>query len=167
MAGEYSEIAEGIENFKLAMRKLAGAVTVVATSGHGITATAVCSVSAEPPSLLVCANRENQFSQMVQQNRFFSVNVLQNEQIELSNVFAGFTDVAYAQRFESGDWQISANGCPYEQNALVCFECELDKVFSYGTHDILIGKVIATRIGQGRPLLYYQRDYVGLAETSV
>ncbi len=151
------------ESFKEAMRYLSGAVTIVATKGHGITATAVCSVSAEPPSLLVCANKENQLAQRIEENRFFSVNILQDKQIELSNVFAGFVkDIPYPRRFESGNWTVSPNGCPLEQEAMVNLECELDKIVSYGTHEIVIGKIISVQIREGKPLLYFDRHYTTL-----
>ncbi len=149
--------------FREGMRFLTGAVCVVATDGlagrHGITATAVSSVSAEPPSLLVCSNRENTLSQFIRINCFFSVNILTDRQVELSNTFAGFTDVDYPARFEVGKWERGKTGVLIESEALVSFECEADSFFAYGTHDVIFGKIVNLIVRQGNPLLYFNRRY--------
>src|SRR4051812_9237673 len=86
--------AAGATPFKQGMRALAGAVTVVSIQGHegtvsGLTATAVCSLSAEPPSLIVCVNRSASIAPALKLDAEFSLNVLAEDQIDIAQAFGG------------------------------------------------------------------------------
>ena len=131
------------EQFRLGMRSLAGAVNIVTTAHaghrHGMTATAVCSATAEPPTVLVCLNRHTTTHGAVAKSGVFCVNVLRAEDWELSTAFSG------AQpgdaRFRSRDWTRLSTGAPVLIEALASFDCRVVKSLAHGTHTVLLGEV--------------------------
>ncbi len=152
--------------FKLGMRSLAGAVTVV-TAMHagrrfGMTATAVCSATAEPPTVLACINRSAATHGAVTRSGAFCVNVLRAEDSELSNVFSGAE--SGEARFRSRDWTRLATGAPVLVNALASFDCRVVKSIAHGTHTVFLGEVQRILVGsKGKPLLYAGGQYAKLA----
>ena len=153
-------------HFKQGMRSLAGAVSIITSiSGgrlHGMTATAVCSASADPPTVLVCVNRGTTTHQAIAEAGVFCVNVLRHEDRELSGLFSG------AQkgegRFRAERWTRLATGSPVLQNALVSFDCRVADRLVHGSHTIFLGAVEQLRIGEkGKPLLYSDGQYAKLA----
>jgi flavin reductase (DIM6/NTAB) family NADH-FMN oxidoreductase RutF len=152
--------------FKLAMRAFAGAVTLITSShaGHryGMTATAVCSVSADPPTLLVCINRATTTHGAIARSGAFCVNVLRDSDRELSAIFSG------AQkgegRFRYGEWLRLTSGAPVLASALVSFDCRVAARHDHGTHSVFFGEVHDLRMGaKGKPLLYANGQYAKLA----
>lgn len=163
------EHAAGTEQFRLGMRNLAGAVTLVTTShgGHryGMTASAVCSVSAEPPALLVCINRAANTHGAVAKSGVFCINVLRAEDHELSGLFSG--SQKGEARFRAGQWTRLATGSPVLLGALAAFDCRVAKRIAHGTHTIFVGQVEQVLLGRrGRPLLYVDGQYAKLASLS-
>jgi flavin reductase (DIM6/NTAB) family NADH-FMN oxidoreductase RutF len=155
-----------VEHFRLGMRSLAAAVNIVTTahSGHryGMTATAVCSVSAEPPALLACLNHVTSTYSAVQKAGVFCVNVLRAEDSELSTAFAGAQ--SGESRFRSKEWIRLATGAPALVDALASFDCRVVKTIEHGTHTIFLGQVEHILIGRkGKPLLYAGGQYAKLA----
>lgn len=151
----------GAAEFKRAMRRVSSAVTIVTTSTpkgerRGVTATAVCSLTADPPSLIVCVNRATWVGQIVPSSGVFCVNVLARHQRRVAETFAGFTGHIAEARFEVGAWDASALGAPALQGALVTFACRLARCVDFGTHVILIGDVDRTALGpeDSAPLIY-------------
>lgn len=145
--------------FLAGMRKVAGAVSVITTAGNdgerrGLTATAVCSLSVEPPSLIVCVNRKTRVAQFVPDSGIFAVNVLSHEQESIARAFAGQTGLAGNDRFAVGEWEAGTTGAPIVRGALTAFECQLERIVEHTTHIILIGRVVATVLGGGRSLVY-------------
>ncbi|PSJ56776.1 flavin reductase family protein [Kumtagia ephedrae] len=145
--------------FLAGMRKVAGAVTVVTTIGsdgerRGLTATAICSLSAEPPSLIACVNRKTWVAQFVPASGVFAVNVLSHAQEDVARAFAGQTALAAGERFSIGEWQAGATGAPVVRDGLATFECRLERLVHHATHVILIGHVVATVLGEGHSLVY-------------
>ena len=145
--------------FLAGMRRVAGAVTVITTTGsdgerRGLTATAVCSLSADPPSLIACVNRKTWVAQFVPQAGVFAVNVLSHSQEPIARTFAGHTALAGADRFAAGDWRTGRSGAPVVAGALASFECRLGKLIEHATHIILIGEVVETTVGDGDSLVY-------------
>jgi flavin reductase (DIM6/NTAB) family NADH-FMN oxidoreductase RutF len=136
--------------FKQAMRTLVGGVTVIAArSGEsylGITATAVCSLSAEPPSLLVCINRSASLATPMRAGLRFSVNILGAGHEHTASMFAGMTGARGQARFASGSWHRSENDVPFLVDARSSLECEAVEVLERYTHLIVIGNVIAIRV---------------------
>src|ERR1044072_7854581 len=102
--------------FREAMSRLGAAVHVITTAGPGgkagTTATAVCSVSDAPPTLLVCLNRRSQTNPLVVENGVFCVNTLGHDGADIADVFAGRTGVAGGDRFASGEWRTLSTGSP-------------------------------------------------------
>ncbi|GAB2180906.1 flavin reductase family protein [Denitratisoma sp. agr-D3] len=151
--------------FKTGMRQLTAAVTLVTTqtadgNRSGLTATAVCSVSAEPPILLVCVNRASGSYAAIREAGRFAVNVLAAEDIDLSNRFA--SAVSGDERFHHGEWDSLASGAPTLVNALANFDCTLLEVKDMGSHGVFFGQVEALRIRPGDdpvPLLYGEGNY--------
>lgn len=154
--------------FLAGMRKVAGAVSVITTAGNdgerrGLTATAVCSLSVEPPSLIVCVNRKTRVAQFVPDSGIFAVNVLSHAQEAIARAFAGQTGLAAADRFSVGEWGTGATGAPVIAGALASFECTLDQIVEHTTHIILIGRVVATALGEGRSLVYLDGAFSSVA----
>ena len=153
------------EQFRLGMRRLAGAVNIVtaAYAGHrfGLTATAVCSATAEPPTALICINRSAATHAAIARSRVFCINVLRAEDAELANAFSG-TQSGEA-RFGSGQWLRLASGAPALASALASFDCRVAKSLDHGTHTVFLGEVGSIVIARkGRPLLYADRQYARL-----
>jgi flavin reductase (NADH) len=152
--------------FKLGMRSLAHAVNVItaAHGGHryGMTATAVCSATAEPPTVLVCLNRNSGTHAGVTASKAFCVNVLRAEDSELSNLFSGAQ--SGEGRFKAREWSKLATGSPILLDALVSFDCRVVKKIAQGTHTVFLGQVLQVVFGKkGKPLLYAEGQYAKLA----
>lgn len=148
------------DRFIDAMRLLTGAVTIV-TSGEdgtaaGLTATAVCSFSADPPRLLVCLNRAGgTFRSLVDSGRF-CVNVLGDDQQDLAMAFAGRTGMVGGDKFAGDDWQALSGEAPRHRGALVAVNCHLHLMTVLGSHAVVIGDVVATHFGPHRASLLYR-----------
>ncbi len=146
------------ELFKQGMRQLVGAVTLIttkdATQRRGMTATAVCSLSAEPPSLLVCINRTAEAHDVILSGRCFCVNVLPYQQQSLAESFAGRDGSKGEARFQRGSWGSLVTGAPCLEDSLAAFDCALADTHELETHTIFIGRVVAVHRMGGEPLLY-------------
>lgn len=159
-----------VQQFKLGMRTLAGAVNIITSthSGHryGMTATAVCSATAEPPTVLVCINRLATTHDAVAKSRVFCVNVLRAEDWQLSTTFSGAQ--AGEGRFKSGNWTRLTTGSPVLVDALVSFDCRVVKKVVHGTHTVFLGEVEQILVGnKGKPLLYSEGQYARLASLTL
>ncbi|WP_394661017.1 NADH-dependent FMN reductase RutF [uncultured Acinetobacter sp.] len=148
--------------FRQGMSNLGAAVHVITTDGiagkSGFTASAVCSVTDSPPTLLVCLNRGASVFKTFEQNKVLCVNTLAAHQAHLSNLFGGKTSMS--DRFAQGDWDCLLTQSPVLQDALVSFDCEVVKSVSVGSHDVLICEVRAIQQCQGKnPLMYFNRHY--------
>lgn len=155
--------------FRVAMRNLAGACTIIATGPPddpaGLTATAVCSLSARPPRLLVCVNRSTQTHRMIDKTRRLSVNVLADQHMELASSFGGITPSPGGQgRFAQGNWSIGSTGVMVLADAAASFECSLWQTVAAGTHTIFLCDVESVRHGSpgSRPLLYFNGEFARL-----
>lgn len=156
----------GVAQFKLGMRALAGAVSIITCNhaGHryGMTATAVCSATAEPPTVLACINRGTTTHGAIAKSGVFCVNVLRFEDRELSGAFSG-TQKGEG-RFREADWTRLATGSPVLSNALVSFDCRVANRLEHGTHTVFLGEVAALHLGRkGKALLYADGQYAKLA----
>src|SRR5712671_764850 len=158
------------EQFKVGMRTLAGAVNIITgmQAGHryGMTATAVCSATADPPTVLACINRLASTHGAVAKSKAFCVNVLRAEDWELSTSFSGAQ--SGETRFKSRDWARLATGSPVLIDSLVSFDCRVVKSVVHGTHTIFLGQVEQVLIGKkGKPLLYSEGQYAKLASLTL
>jgi flavin reductase (DIM6/NTAB) family NADH-FMN oxidoreductase RutF len=150
------------------MRRLAGGVAIVTTRlgevRAGLTATSVCSLTAEPPRLLVCVHREADAHDLIHGSRVFAVNVLGPAHRELADRFGGREDSHGPSRFALGCWRSGAGGVPILADAAASFQCHLVEAVAAGTHTIFIGEVEAV-VGQDGAdgLVYHDRAYRRLA----
>ena len=150
------------------MRRLAAGVTIVtARLGEvraGLTATAVCSLTAEPPRLLACVHREADAHGLILDSRLFAVNLLTPAHQALSDHFGGRDESHGPTRFSVGAWAVGATGVPILTDAAAVFECRLVEAVAASTHSILIGEVVAMRHeDDAAALVYHDRAYHRLA----
>lgn len=125
--------------FKQSMRLLAGGVCILATNSEGewcgMTITAVCSLTVDPPSLVACVNRNTGTHQIMSRTKRMSINVLSNDQTDMAELFASST-VRGRQRFESDKWIEMASGVPALVDALAVLDCEVLQQTSLGEHSV-------------------------------
>jgi flavin reductase len=150
--------------FREAMSRLGAAVHVITTAGPagktGATATAVCSVSDAPPTLMMCLNRRSQTNPVVLENGVFCVNTLGATGAEIADIFAGRTGVQGSDRFATGEWTVLATGSPVLTSAVIAFDCRISEVRSVGSHNVFFGAVEIVRLGPSGPaLVYHERAY--------
>jgi len=168
-----------VGEFKKTMRHCTGAVALVTVGREagrrtGLTVTAVCSLSDDPPSLLVCINRNASAHPRIREDRCFGVNFLNQEQVPLALTFSGQNGVDGDDRFCFGNWTTGITGAPLLDDAIASFDCELREEFETKTHSIFIGNVRGVRAAStAQPLLYLRgafhsveaiRDVVSLGD---
>ena len=151
-----------VDDFKKALQLWASGVTVVTTSSEkfgvqGMTVTAFTSVSVNPPQVLVCINDSAESGAGIEESQSFAVNILNADQQDLSNQFAGGT--SQQQRFENTDWKAGITGAPILNNTLMSLDCKVVEKVLAGTHWIIIGEVQDCVCRSGEPLLYYRGAY--------
>jgi flavin reductase len=152
----------GRDDFRNAMARLGAAVNVITTDGPGgragFTASAVCSVTDTPPTLLVCLNRAASVYPAFQANGVLCVNALAAGQQVLSNLFGGKTPMD--ERFAAARWGSKATGSPVLEDAAVSFDCRIDRRVDVGTHEVLFCEVLAIQVGGvAHGLIYFDRRY--------
>jgi flavin reductase (DIM6/NTAB) family NADH-FMN oxidoreductase RutF len=154
-------------SFRRLMGSLAAGVTVVTTrdrDGHpqGLTATAVCLVSLEPPLLLVCIDRQAECHEAFLAAEAFAVNLLREGQEALSRRFARKD----SQKFEGISHRQGVIGAPLLTDVLASVECRVHARYPGGDHTIFVGEAVhslfAPHEGTRTPLLYFQGGYARL-----
>lgn len=146
--------------FRSAMRELPGSVTIVTAGAgaerRGLTATAVCSLSVEPPSLIACVNRQTDGYAAISRFGAFCVNVIAAEDEALADRFAGRDGARGVDRFAQGNWTTLATGAPVLQGALAAFDCAVVEAIDYNSHTVFIGGVRAIAVAPQRSALIYR-----------
>jgi flavin reductase len=150
--------------FREGMSQLVAAVNVVTTDGPGgkagFTATAVCSVSDAPPTLLLCLNRKSSSGPILEKNQVFCVNTLSSHCESVADVFAGRTGAVKDARFVTGTWSTLKTGAPVLDTAVVAFDCRLVEIRTVGSHNVIFGAVVDVRVNAANPaLIYHNRVY--------
>ena len=148
--------------FRQVMSRLAGGVTVVTTldsahEPHGFTATAVCSVSLEPPLVLVCVEREAHTPGAIRASGRYAVNFLHSDDASASDRFAGSGE----HKFAGVEWSAAPNGSPLLPGVLAWLECDVEQDVDAGDHTIFIGRVSAGNVERpdAAPLIHYCGRY--------
>lgn len=154
-----SDVASG---FRQAMRRVASTVSIItAVDGdrrHGMTVTALTSVSMEPPSLIVCINRSTRLHEIMMRADTFCANVLNSGQEEHSRAFSGA--VPHDLRFDVGAWANDVPGHIYLADAQANLFCRRVSFMSHGTHTVFIGAVEGARVRDPvAPLIYLDAAY--------
>lgn len=148
--------------FREGMSRLGAAVNLIATDGpagrHGLTVSAVCSVTDTPPMLLVCINRKAFAHDAFVRNGVLSVNVLHDGHQDLSKAFARWTG---EDRFVASNWLPGETGAPCLSDAPVYFDCRIADVQERGSHSVFFCSVVSTVVSPARHggLIWYSRDY--------
>lgn len=141
------------------MARYAGHVQVVATEfegvRRGVTVTAACSVSDNPPTVLVCLNGSNANNAIFSRSGMFSLNSLAAHHQTLATAFAGLSGVPVEERFSLGKWKRLATGAPVLVDAVVSFDCRLTEIKHLSTHFVMFGEVKAIHFGPEAPSLIY------------
>lgn len=146
------------------MAHYAGHVQLVTTSHggvrRGVTVTAACSVSDEPPIVLVCLNRHNPNNQIFLDSGKFAVNTLASQHQSMAAAFAGFNDKDADGRFAMGEWDTISTGAPTLTDAMAVFDCNLIEHKEMATHMVLFGEVAGLRVGDmQQALLFMDREW--------
>ncbi len=143
------------DQFKSVMKRFAATVNVITSADgdslSGMTATAVCSVSADPPSVLIIVNRTNRSHPVIRTSRAFAINVLSVEQENLATHFASKAPDAFAAVAHS----FGTTGCPLLDDADAHLECVVTSEMDSGSHTIFVGKIISSHVSNREPLLYH------------
>lgn len=155
------------ERFRDVMARHAAGVTVVTTAGpggfHGVTVTAFCPLSLDPPLVLVCLDRQQQSHRLLAQASAWVVNLLSRDQEFLAEQFAGRAPLA-DPRFSRIPHHRGVTGVPRLAGCLAWIECEPWAQYDGGDHTIFVGRVVALELGPADdPLIYYDRQYHELA----
>ncbi len=152
------------EDFKNAMSRFASGVTVVSTKDaagklHGITVSAFCSVSLEPPMVLICIEKSTVSHYAFEESSVFVVNILRDSQADASERFAA----PFEDKFEEVEFYPGIEGIPVLKDALASLECRLTFSYHGGDHSIFVGQVENVTVNDGDPLVYFCGEYSGLS----
>ena len=151
--------------FLAAMRNVASSVTVVTTDGftgrQGATVSAFSSLSADPPSVLVCLRTESRIARAVASNGVFCVNVLPEGADAIATRFSGRLDHMLPNRFAGLVLRPTATMCPGLPGAQ-SFACHVLDTKEHASHTIFIGGVAEILPADGPPLAYLNGSYHGL-----
>lgn len=151
--------------FRSGMARLAAAVNIVTSTGDdgwcGFTASAVCSVTDNPPTLLVCMNKGSQSRGAIKASGVLCVNTVAGPHEELSMRFSGANGVKDMKtRFAGGEWLTLITGAPALADAMVAFDCRVVHTAEIGTHDVLFCEVVGIHEGEASEgLVYFDRKF--------
>jgi Conserved protein/domain typically associated with flavoprotein oxygenases, DIM6/NTAB family len=153
------------KEFRAAMSGMASSVHVVAAQrGNervGRTATAVLSLSAQPPAVLVSIDIVSRLADFIAKTGGFSLAMLAEDQGAIGDAFAGH--VAPEKRFDIGDWGAWPSGQPLLHGAVTMLDCEVIGAMETGTHVLFAGAVVEAETDPARaPLLWQRHNYHGL-----
>ena len=162
-----TEIPVSSAEFRGAMRHLTGGVSVI-TAGRGkditgMTVTSVTSLSVEPPTLLVSINRDASSFPLIRRHGVFGVNILNADQLDIAERFAGKNGLKGADRFQGAQWVTAVSGVPLLAGALSAFDCEVEEIMERHSHGIVIGRVRDIRNStRTAALAYWHGQYVAV-----
>ena len=162
-----TETAVSSADFRGAMRHLTGGVSVI-TAGRGkditgMTVTSVTSLSVEPPTLLVSINRDASSFPLIRRHGAFGVNILNADQLDVAERFAGKGGLKGADRFAGARWVTAVSGVPLLVGALSAFDCEVEEIVERHSHGIVIGRVRDVRNSpRTAALAYWHGQYVAV-----
>lgn len=158
-----ASVRDDRDAFLTAMGNAVTGVTVVATDGPGglvaQTVSAMCSVSADPPTVLVCVHLRSPLCESLLTNGYFSVNVLSAAQSDVADTFAGRPRHGAPYDFRCATWSTGQSGSPLLVGAVATFDCRLARSLVVGTHRIFFGHVLNSQDAPGESMTYQCRTY--------
>ncbi|MFN0279144.1 MAG: flavin reductase family protein [Pyrinomonadaceae bacterium] len=148
------------DEFKNALSQFASGVSVVSTKDaagklHGITVSAFCSVSLEPPMVLICIEKSTFSHYAFEESGVFVVNILRESQASASERFAA----PFSDKFEDIEFFSGIDGVPVLKDALASLECRQTFAYHGGDHSIFVGQVENVIVRDGDPLIYFRGEY--------
>ena len=157
-------------DFRNAMAQLGSAITIITTDGpagrFGFTASAVCSVTDSPPTLLVCMNRSSFAHAKFQENGVLCVNVLSGQHQQLSGVFAN-GQIRSEERFLHDEWLALKTGSPVLASAVANCDCTISTCHEVGSHSVFYCEVKQIRFGNPSDgLVWFNRQFHTLSTAS-
>lgn len=153
------------EAFREACARFATGITVATVIGtdgkpQGLTANSFSSVSWNPPLVLVCVDHRAAVHEHFYASESFAINILGDAQRELSVRFASPGE----DRFKEIEWTRGTTGAPLISGALAQLDCRTTHRHVAGDHTIFVGEVVQAAVHDGRPLVYFYRNYRSLGE---
>jgi flavin reductase (DIM6/NTAB) family NADH-FMN oxidoreductase RutF len=160
MDTNFETMAISKDEFRAALSRFPSGVTVVTTKDrdgrfHGITVSAFASLSLEPPMILVCIEKTTGSHYAFHESEFFVVNILNEEQEDLSNRFAA----QIPDKFDGVGYRPGIGEIPVLEDALATLECRLAYAYEGGDHTIFVGLIEKTDLKDENPLVYWHGDY--------
>jgi flavin reductase (DIM6/NTAB) family NADH-FMN oxidoreductase RutF len=152
------------DDFRRVLGHFATGVTIITTTdtekrATGLTVSAFCSVSLDPPQILVCIDHKSQSYPALRDGDRFAVNILSCDHEHVSRRFA----TTRLDKFDGVPYTLGDLGVPLIDGALAQLECRTVSRHVEGDHTILVGRVESARTATGEPLLYYRGKYSRLA----
>jgi len=152
------------DEFRRACGRFATGVAVASAvddkgTAHGLTVSSFTSVSLHPPLVLICIGHDVTVIEVFRRASHFGINFLGEQDHDVSQRFA----TKGLDKFDGVTWGLGHTGVPVIDCALGVMECETHQRISSGDHDIVVGRVVATRVEEGSPLIYYASRYRRLA----
>ncbi len=149
--------------FRSVVGRFASGITILTAcdesgTDHGMTVSAFCSLSLEPPLVLVCVERIAEMHDVLATASQFAINILASGQESISRRFAERIE----DRFDGIGFARGLSGAPLLHGTLAHVECSIKKRLNGGDHSIFIGEVIDAEAREDRPLLYYRGGYAQL-----
>lgn len=149
------------KEFLSAMRGLTSSVTVISSQTgderRAMTASSVTSLSIDPPSMLVCVNKNASIYEILGKDKLFCINVLSTNQIDVANLCSSSQDGE--SRFTEGQWK-SNNGIPYNHESSINIFCKCFDLFEHTSHSVFFGEVLEIFNNSSAVLLYGNGDYI-------
>lgn len=149
------------ESYRAGMRQLASGVSIVTSAAdgvwYGLIATAVCSVSIAPPTLLASVNHEASAFRAIERSGIMGVSILGAAHDDLVGIFSD--PARRAERFRPEQWMRLITGAPVLKRAIAAFDCRIVDKMSYATHTIFLGIPEQVRLGDRAepPLIHFNR----------
>jgi len=157
------------DTFRNAMARFTNGVTAITTTENGVPfgliATSVCSLSADPPTILVCVNRTASAHDVILRVRRFAVNLLSANQKDVAKRFASTRG---ADRFDDAHW-VTDRGAPVLNGCVVSLDCKVIATHNGYSHTIVVGEIIGSEThpdDSAHCLLWHQRNFASSAVTA-
>ncbi len=149
--------------FRHAMSHLPTAVTIVTSNGScgaaACTVSSVCSVTDDPPTLLVCINRASNNNTVIRNNGSLCVSILSGEQSNIAMQCANH-QTSVEERLALFDADVLVTGSPAVIDSVCCLDCRVDNIVESGTHSVFFCQVLSSKAFAGKDaLVYYCRNY--------
>lgn len=157
------------QQFRDSMASMSAAVNIITTNGSagkcGLTATAVCSITDSPPTIMIAVNRNSKTNETLKENGVVCVNILAKEHEETAKDFAGFTALDIEERFRRHAWCEGEYQLPVLEEALSNLQGQIIKTIEMGTHTLFFIEIssIRNRMG-GAALAYFSRAFHAIGE---